>query len=83
MESVNSKEANKFYAATKYLYQINKTCFDRCVVDFQTGDISAMEKECANACIKKHLTIFKDVVQPQWISITTLKERTLKLINLI
>jgi hypothetical protein len=65
MEAVSSKEANNFYAATKYLYQVNKTCFDRCVVDFQTRDISAMEKECANACIKKHLIIFKDIVKAQ------------------
>ena len=63
MESVSSKEAHSFFAATKFLYQVNKTCYEKCVVDFQTKDISAMEKECANACIKKHLTVFKDVVK--------------------
>lgn len=34
MEAVSTKEANNFYAATKFLYQVNKTCFEKCVVDF-------------------------------------------------
>lgn len=41
-----------------------------------------MEKECANACIKKHLIIFKDVVKTQWVTNKN-KARTLRLINLI
>jgi hypothetical protein len=40
-----------------------------------------MEKECANACIKKHLIIFKDVVKAQWVTQT--RRGTLQLINLI
>jgi len=34
MESVSSKEAHSFFAATKFLYQVNKTCYEKCVVDF-------------------------------------------------
>lgn len=63
METVTSLQANAFFAASKYLSQANRTCYDKCVVDFQTKDISAMEKECANACIKKHMTILPDVVK--------------------
>ena len=63
METVSQVQANNFYAATKFLYGANKTCYDKCAVDFQTQDLSAMERECANACIKKHMTIFADVVK--------------------
>lgn len=61
MDSVSASEAHRFVATTKYLYDTNRLCFEKCVVDFQTKDISAMEKECALACLKKHMTIYKDV----------------------
>jgi hypothetical protein len=47
MESVPAREAHKFFNTTRYLYQINQICFEKCVVDFQTKDLGAMEKECA------------------------------------
>lgn len=46
-----------------FLYKAQQTCNDKCLVDFQTKDLSAMEKECANACINKHMVIFKDVLK--------------------
>ena len=61
MESVSATEANRFFATTKYLQETNRTCYEKCVVDFQTKDVSAMERECAMACLKKHMTIFRDV----------------------
>ncbi len=61
MDSVSATEANRFYATTKYLYDTNRICYEKCVVDFQTKDVSAMERECALACLKKHMTIYKDV----------------------
>jgi hypothetical protein len=62
-DSVNAREAHKFFTTTRYLYQVQQTCFDKCVVDFQTKDIGAMEKECALACLQKHMTIYKDLVK--------------------
>ena len=61
MESSSASEANRYYATTKYLYDTGRLCYDKCVVDFQTKDVSAMEKECALACLKKQMTIYKDV----------------------
>ncbi len=61
MDSVTSNDANRFYATTKYLYDTNRLCYEKCVVDFQTKDLSAMEKECALACLKKHMSIYKDI----------------------
>ena len=63
MEAVSASEAHKFFTTTKYLYQANSTCFDKCVVDFQTKDIGAMEKECAIACLRKHMVIYKDLIK--------------------
>ena len=65
MESVSTTDANRFLATTKYLFEVNQLCYGKCVVDFQTKDLSAMEKECALACLKKHMTIFKDITGQQ------------------
>lgn len=61
MDSVSAQDAHRFFATTKYLHDANQLCFSKCVVDFQTKDISAMEKECALACLKKHMVIYKDL----------------------
>jgi len=61
MDSVSTAEGHRFIATTKYLYDTNRLCYDKCVVDFQTKDISAMEKECALSCLKKNMAIYKDV----------------------
>ena len=63
MESVTQFQAQHYYAMNHFLMKAKETCADKCVVDFQTKDISVMERECANACIQKHLVIFKDVVK--------------------
>ena len=68
MESVNQGEANKFYTVTRYLYQVNQICNEKCVIDFQTKDLSAMEKECAYACLRKQMTIMKDL--QKWMTLT-------------
>lgn len=63
MEAVNSPHATHFYAVSHFLFQAQQTCNNRCVVDFQIKDLSAMEKECANACVQKHMVIMKDVAK--------------------
>jgi Ser-tRNA(Ala) deacylase AlaX len=63
MESVSALHAQHLYTVTHFLMKANQTCNDKCVVDFQSKDISAAEKECANACIKKHMVIFKDIIK--------------------
>lgn len=50
----------KYFAMSRFLYQARETCAENCVVDFRQKDISAMEKECANACIAKHLVLVRD-----------------------
>ena len=59
--STSATDAHRFFATTKYLYDTNRICFEKCAVDFQTKDISAMEKECALACLRKHMAIYNDV----------------------
>ena len=61
--TVPAETAHTVFAASKYAIQVQQTCFDKCVVDFQTADIGAFEKECANACIQKHLTMWKQIVK--------------------
>ena len=63
METVNQAQAQHFYAVSHFLYKAQQTCNEKCVIDFQIKDLSAMEKECANQCIQKHMIMFKDVAR--------------------
>lgn len=63
MESVSQAQANHYFAMNHFLAKAQQTCTDKCVVDFQIKDLTAMERECANACIQKHMVIFKDVAK--------------------
>ena len=65
MQSVHASDANRFFTITNYLQQVQATCFESCVVDFQTKDIGAMEKECAQKCVTKHMTIYRDLADKQ------------------
>lgn len=58
---VSAQSASSFVAATKFFHDIKTLCYENCVVDFQTADIGAMEKECARQCIQKQMTIYKDL----------------------
>ena len=58
---IASQAANQLYASGHFLNQMQQTCYQSCVVDFQTKDISAMEKECANSCVRKHMAVFNDL----------------------
>ena len=60
-QSFSAADANSYYTAKYHLQEAQKTCFSKCVVDFQTNSISAMEKECAKSCIVKNLAIMKDL----------------------
>ena len=55
------KAAHSLYASGHFLVTMQQTCYKSCVVDFQTKDISAMEKECANSCVRKHMAVFNDL----------------------
>jgi len=90
MESVSSVDAHKFVNTTKYLYDTQNFCYDKCVVDFQTKDIGPMEKECALACLRKHMVIYKDLVKwnseirseaslklKQWVALSVTKASSL------
>lgn len=72
LQTSTADAAHYAYAASRYLHQTQQTCYDKCVVDFQTSDIGAFEKECANACINKHMAIFKDILRSNWLEIVYL-----------
>jgi len=51
-----------FQAQTKYFFDTAQQCFDHCVLDFQSKNMSAQEKECTKACFTKQMTIFGSLV---------------------
>ena len=60
-QSLSASDANSYYTTRFHIQETQKTCFSKCVVDFQTNSISAMEKECAKACIVKSMAIMNDL----------------------
>ena len=62
-KTVGKNSAESYVALSNYFHKTKLSCFASCVVDFQTADLGAMEKECAKTWIKKHLTIYKDMKQ--------------------
>ena len=70
MESaqITEKQAVLVYTMANFFSKTNKLCHDKCVVDFQTGDLSAMERECATKCINKQLHVVREMQTPAYMS---------------
>jgi hypothetical protein len=52
-----------FQASTKYFFDTAQQCFDHCVSDFSSKNMSAQEKECTKSCFTKQMTIYGSLVQ--------------------
>jgi hypothetical protein len=52
-----------FQASTKYFFDTAQQCFDHCITDFQSKNLSTQEKECTKSCFTKQMTIFGSLVQ--------------------
>jgi hypothetical protein len=65
---MDKKQANAgtfidFQSQTKYFFDTAQQCFDHCVSDFSSKNMSAQEKECTKGCFTKQMTIFGSLVQ--------------------
>ena len=61
MDLFTEKQAVSFTAASKFFNDIKEDCYDKCVVNFATPEIGPLERECANLCVTKHMSIWKDM----------------------
>ena len=69
MESaISEKQAVLVYTMSNFFSEANKMCYQKCVVDFQTRDLSAMERECATKCIRKQLHVVKEMQSREYVS---------------
>ena len=59
----SKKGAEAFVAMSKFYHDAKVKCYTVCVLDFQNDNIGAMEKEWTKACLKKHLTIYRDLTE--------------------
>jgi len=50
---VDSATANYQYALASFMVKSQLECFNKCLVDFQIKDLSAMEQMCTSDCIRK------------------------------
>lgn len=51
---MDSSNANYQYAMAQFMIKSQIECFNKCLVDFQTKDIQAMEQMCTSDCIRKN-----------------------------
>lgn len=51
--TIDAATANYHMALGSFLVSSQVDCFNKCLVDFQTKDLSAMEQMCTSDCIKK------------------------------
>ena len=50
---VDASTANYQFALASFMIKSQVECFNKCLVDFQTKDLSGMEQMCTSDCIKK------------------------------
>ena len=50
---IDSATANYQFAMTNFMIKSQIECLTKCLVDFQTRDLSAMEQMCTSDCIRK------------------------------
>jgi hypothetical protein len=62
-KQANSGTVIDFQSQTKYFFDTAQQCFDHCVGDFSSKNMSVQEKECTKACFTKQMTIFGSLVQ--------------------
>ena len=65
---VPEKSAVVIYTMANFFTKVNLLCHDKCVVDFQTKDVSAMETTCLNKCIYKQMHVFREMQSPEFLS---------------
>jgi hypothetical protein len=66
MDKKNAKDSGSFIdfqSQTKYFFDTAQQCFDHCVGDFSSKNMSVQEKECTKACFTKQMTIFGSLVE--------------------
>ena len=65
---ISEKQAVLVYTMANFFSQANKLCFDKCVVDFQVSDLTAVERTCAEACVRKQLHVVREMQSPEFMN---------------
>ena len=63
---LDSATANHQYAMASFMIKTQVDCFNQCLVDFQTRDISAMEQMCTKDCIRKAQVATQEMQSPDF-----------------
>ena len=64
--NVDSQTANFQYALASFMINAQVDCFNKCLVDFQTKDLSAMEQMCTVDCIRKSQVATQEMQSAQF-----------------
>jgi hypothetical protein len=51
-----------FQTSAKYFFDTSAQCFDLCIRDFNSKDMSDSERSCVNACFTKQMVVYGSLV---------------------
>ena len=63
---VDSATANYQYAVAQFMIKAQVDCFNKCLVDFQTRHISAMEQMCTADCVRKSQVAIQEMKSTEY-----------------
>lgn len=52
-----------FQATSKYFFETAQYCYNECVRDFKTKDLTIAERDCAKGCVGKQLIIYREMTK--------------------
>ena len=52
-----------FQVTSKYFLDTAGLCYDECVHDFKTKDLTIAERDCAKSCVGKQLVIYREMTK--------------------
>ena len=53
MSAANDNKFMDFQTSAKYFFDTSASCFDMCIRDFDSKDMTEPERACVNACFTK------------------------------
>lgn len=51
-----------FQSQTKYFFDVAQQCFDMCIKDFESKDLSNAERGCTKACFSKQMAVYGSLI---------------------
>ena len=62
MDSARNQQFIDFQASAKYFFDTSAQCFDHCIKNYDSKELSSTEKNCVNTCFTKQMVVYGSLV---------------------